>query len=73
MEKYPEYIICPVCQAKINLDYTRKKIAYTEDIYNIQIKTPGLRDAGRKSVEPGDTYIQVSICTHCKGILGASW
>ena len=52
------------------MDYSKRAVAYTEGIYNISTKTPGLLDMGRRSVKPGDTYITISICTNCKGILG---
>ncbi len=64
--------MCPICQSKISMDYSKRGVAYTDGIYNISTMTPGLRDAGRRSVKPGDTYMMISICTHCKGILGVS-
>ena len=57
-----------MCQTKMSMDYTHKRQPYTDGIYNMYIKCPGYVGAGKTA----GTFIEVSICAHCKGILGVS-
>ena len=61
----PEYIVCPKCEAKMYIDYSRKRDPSSDGIYKITIRIPGYW-AGKSSTR----YVDVNICNNCKTILG---
>ncbi len=62
----PEYIVCPKCETKMYIDYTRKRDPRIDGIYNITVRSPGYVGAGKTA----GTYVEVNICNNCKTILG---
>jgi len=62
----PPYLICPNCKEKIIMDYSKKSWPQTADIYSMRMKTPYY--FGTK--KPLYDSITLSICNHCKVILG---
>ena len=69
--EFPEYLVCPVCKEKINLDYNVQKTGYpkTSDMITMIIATPRLM---RLKDEVMTVARHAYICNHCKGILGFS-
>ena len=57
-----------MCQNKIQIDYSKKVFPRTDDIISIGVRTPLYRG----SKKPADLMFRISICNHCKGILGIS-
>ena len=68
MVEHPEYIVCPICKAKMSMDYSHKRQPSTEGIYTMYIKNPGYVGAGKTA----NTFTSISVCVECKGILGVS-
>ncbi|MEE9377718.1 MAG: hypothetical protein V3V33_06745 [Candidatus Lokiarchaeia archaeon] len=69
--EYPEYVFCPLCKEKINLDYNVKHYPKTNDIIHVLFELPVLLKLDHRKEK---NYMYglggMKICNHCKGILG---
>ena len=62
---FPSAIICPFCKNQINLTRGVKGYPETQEIQAIRVKVPVYLPT-----KIAETSLEVSICGHCKTVLG---
>ncbi|TFG00185.1 MAG: hypothetical protein EU541_03015 [Promethearchaeota archaeon] len=61
------YIICPFCQSKIKISPDPRRRFETKDIVSMRLKVPIHVGAGTVK----ETSVEVTVCNHCRSILGS--
>ncbi|MFX1569312.1 MAG: hypothetical protein ACFFCV_13200 [Promethearchaeota archaeon] len=69
MVERPEYVICPVCKEKINIDYNKTKhgLPTSNDLITMSLNT-----LHYWRVKTKESFIptKIRICSHCKAVIG---
>jgi hypothetical protein len=61
------YLICPYCQSKLRVFVDSKRRFETKDIASMRIRAPIHVASGTVK----ETSVEVTVCNHCRSILGS--
>jgi hypothetical protein len=68
--EYPDYLLCPICEKKIILDYETKHFPKTDDVVLLNVSIRHLYRPKKKEGEKEHTeLVTMVVCNHCKAII----